>query len=188
MDYYEILEVSRNASKEVIEKAYKTLAKKYHPDLYQGKARIQAENKIKDINEAYSILKDVGLKEKYDNELNSQKKESSVESIEQYATKEILEKFNQYDNVLRSYAEYIDKMNNILINVYGNIFAEPPEHTKESEEEIKQRIAQLKKMQKTKNREIFIKKLVICIFVGLVFFILPTVREFSSDIIKFIKK
>ena len=34
--YYEILEVDKNASQEVIEKAYKTLAKKYHPDLQQG--------------------------------------------------------------------------------------------------------------------------------------------------------
>jgi DnaJ-class molecular chaperone len=54
-DYYEILDVHRNASKEVIEKAYITLAKKYHPDINSGNTE-EATNKMKEINEAYEIL------------------------------------------------------------------------------------------------------------------------------------
>ena len=64
-NYYEILEVNPKASKEVIEKAYRVLVKKYHPDLYEGQERIYAEQKIRDINEAYKILTDDFLREQY---------------------------------------------------------------------------------------------------------------------------
>ncbi len=47
---YDILEVSRKASKEVIEKAYKTLAKKYHPDLQTAENKEYAEKRMKEIN------------------------------------------------------------------------------------------------------------------------------------------
>lgn len=71
-NYYEILEVNQKASKEVIEKAYKVLVKKYHPDLYTGAKKEYAEKKIKEINEAYNILADEFLKEQYDNEIYNQ--------------------------------------------------------------------------------------------------------------------
>ena len=48
-NYYEILEVDKNASEEVIEKAYKTLAKKYHPDLQNNS---NCQDKMRQINEA----------------------------------------------------------------------------------------------------------------------------------------
>ncbi len=70
--YYEILEVSINASREVIEKAYRVLIKKYHPDLYMGEEKIYAEQKIRDINEAYKILSDEFLREQYDLELQKE--------------------------------------------------------------------------------------------------------------------
>lgn len=65
-NYYEILEVSENASPEVIEKAYKVLVKKYHPDLQLDKNSKFFESKIKDITEAYNILSDSNLKAEYD--------------------------------------------------------------------------------------------------------------------------
>ena len=68
-NYYEILEVNKKASKEVIEKAYKVLVKKYHPDLNAGKSKKYSEEKIKEINEAYSVLTDEFMKEQYDMEL-----------------------------------------------------------------------------------------------------------------------
>ena len=56
---YDILEVSKKASKEIIEKAYKTLAKKYHPDLQNSDNEKKiAEERMKAINEAYSVLSD----------------------------------------------------------------------------------------------------------------------------------
>lgn len=75
-NYYEILEVNPKASKEVIKKAYQVLVKKYHPDLYAEGERIEAEQKVKDINEAYKILSDEFLKEQYDAELEKEMKYS----------------------------------------------------------------------------------------------------------------
>jgi len=63
-DYYRILNVSRNASEKDIKKAYKKLAKKYHPDFNQGKK--DAENKFKDCSEAYQVLSDPEKKKQYD--------------------------------------------------------------------------------------------------------------------------
>lgn len=68
-DYYGILEVNEKASQEIIEKAYKTLVKKYHPDLYSSVQKREAEIKLRDINEAYNILSDNFLRAQYDLEL-----------------------------------------------------------------------------------------------------------------------
>lgn len=65
-NYYDILEVNKNASSEIIEKAYKTLVKKYHPDLQENDLKIKYEEKIKKINEAYSILSDSEKRKNYD--------------------------------------------------------------------------------------------------------------------------
>ena len=71
-NYYEILEVNSKASKEVIKKAHQVLIKKYHPDLYVGVEKENAEEKIRDINEAYKILSDDFLREQYDKELQKE--------------------------------------------------------------------------------------------------------------------
>ena len=62
-DYYKILNVDRNASKAEIKRAYKRLAKKYHPDLNKSK---EAAEKFKEINEAASILGDDNKRANYD--------------------------------------------------------------------------------------------------------------------------
>ena len=53
-NYYKILEVDSSASPEVIEKAYKALAKKYHPDLQEESQKKSAGEKLKEINEGLS--------------------------------------------------------------------------------------------------------------------------------------
>lgn len=63
--YYEILEISENASPEIIEKAYKTLAKKYHPDIQPRDKIFWAESKFKEITEAYNVLSDSKLRSQY---------------------------------------------------------------------------------------------------------------------------
>lgn len=69
---YDILEVSRKASKEVIEKAYKTLAKKYHPDLQTAENKEYAEKRMKEINEAYDILSNEEKRKEYDYKLENE--------------------------------------------------------------------------------------------------------------------
>ncbi|MFO7264954.1 MAG: molecular chaperone DnaJ [Limnochordales bacterium] len=63
-DYYEILGVSRDASQEEIKKAYRRLARQYHPDV--NKDDPQAEEKFKEINEAYRVLSDPEARARYD--------------------------------------------------------------------------------------------------------------------------
>ncbi len=77
-NYYEILEVNKKASKEVIEKAYKVLVKKYHPDLNKNGKGISNEQKIKEINEAYDVLSNDFLREQYDLEIEKQMAKKNV--------------------------------------------------------------------------------------------------------------
>lgn len=63
-DYYEVLGVDKNADEATIKKAYRVLAKKYHPDMNPGDA--EAEKKFKEASEAYAVLSDPEKKQKYD--------------------------------------------------------------------------------------------------------------------------
>ncbi|MCC5875715.1 MAG: DnaJ domain-containing protein [Candidatus Sumerlaeia bacterium] len=63
-DYYEILGVKRNATAEEIRRAYRDLARKFHPDVNKNDPK--AEEKLKEVNEAYEVLKDKEKRRKYD--------------------------------------------------------------------------------------------------------------------------
>ena len=63
-DYYEVLGVSKDADEAALKKAYRTLAKKYHPDTNQGNP--EAEAKFKEASEAYAVLSDPEKRRQYD--------------------------------------------------------------------------------------------------------------------------
>ena len=65
-DYYEILGVDRNASEKDIKSAFRKLARKYHPDLHSGDEKQKAEEKFKELSEAYEVLGDSEKRKKYD--------------------------------------------------------------------------------------------------------------------------
>ena len=63
--YYEILEISENASQEVVRMAYKALAMKFHPDKFQGDT-IYANNQMQKINETYEVISNSLKRSNYD--------------------------------------------------------------------------------------------------------------------------
>ena len=106
---YDILEVSRKASKEVIEKAYKTLAKKYHPDLQTEENKVHAEAMMKKINDAYEILSDDEKRSKYDRELE-EKEEQKRNNLNNNVNMNNITSNNEYYN---AYTRKFDSFKNL---------------------------------------------------------------------------
>ncbi len=95
-NYYQILQVDQKASIEVIEKVYKTLAKKYHPDLQSEENKTNNEEILKDINEAYETLSNPDKRQAYDEMLTQKSMLAS-----QYIQNE-LDSYNNYPNIENS--------------------------------------------------------------------------------------
>lgn len=107
-NYYDILEVNKNASPEIIEKAYKTLIKKYHPDLQENELKNEYEEKIKKINEAYEILSDTEKRRIYN--LNLKNTEFSIDDYNNL--------YNENINLKKEINYLKNKINN---NSYNNL-------------------------------------------------------------------
>ena len=73
-DWYQVLQISRQASAGEIKSAYRQLAKKYHPDAHPGDQ--ECEVRFREISEAYTILSDEKKRRKYDEELGRQPQKS----------------------------------------------------------------------------------------------------------------
>ena len=119
-NYYDILEVNKNASSEIIEKAYKTLVKKYHPDLQENNLKNNYEEKIKKINEAYEILSNPEKRKNYDLQLknNEISKEDYYNLYNENINlkNEINYLKNNYNNIQSNYNHFTNNQNNIHQN------------------------------------------------------------------------
>lgn len=87
IDYYELLEVSPRASREVIELAYKAVAKKYHPDLNDAAKQIVYSRKMALINEAREVLLNDIKRIRYDSRYKEHYSDAKVNNPSNYATK-----------------------------------------------------------------------------------------------------
>lgn len=104
-DYYEILEVSRKASKDTINKIFKIHMKANHPDLFQGDEKIKAEEKSKELTEAYNVLSDDVQRAKYDEELEADESSSSFNNVQA-----IMEENEYLKQVIAKKDEYINRL------------------------------------------------------------------------------
>jgi curved DNA-binding protein CbpA len=65
-DYYKILQIDPEASLEVMNNAYRTLVRQYHPDVYHTRLKDRMNAKMREINEAYQVLSNPGTRADYD--------------------------------------------------------------------------------------------------------------------------
>ena len=120
--YYEILEVSRTASKEVITKAYKVLVRKYHPDLEQDETKKEEmKQKMVKINEAYEILSDEEKRKKYDEKISMLEESERLEEERKrsFQNKRKIQRENQNYNRNININEVVDNSDSV-INISEN--------------------------------------------------------------------
>lgn len=121
-NYYDILQINQNASPEIIEKAYKTLVKKYHPDLQEESNKRKAEEILKEINEAYEILSNPDKKALYDQNLKNET--ISQEDYEKMYVQN--EKLKEELNNLKNNTSNDTTSSNINLNSFNTSTTENP--------------------------------------------------------------
>lgn len=173
-NYYELLEVNPKASKEIIEKAYRVLVKKYHPDLYQGDEKLIAQKKVQELNEAYHVLSDNFLREQYDIELEREK-ENKYNNVS-YENSRRKNNVRQESNVAENY-ENQGKQHKVgtfmsLIDLSKSIFSNRP------------RRREKRKLQKEDKMAAAIT-FVIVVILGIILWFIPATNGFLRSLIPF---
>lgn len=84
-DYYDILGVKKNVDAKELKKAYRRLARQYHPDLHPGEKKAEMEKKFQELNEAYEVLGDEETRKKYDRYGMNWKEAEAYEKARQQA-------------------------------------------------------------------------------------------------------
>lgn len=120
-NYYRILELDQYASQETIEKVYKLLVKKYHPDLQSEDAKHIYEEKIKKINEAYDVLSNPEKRKQYDNSLSNDT--VSIKEYNKIANENVILK-----RELNNIKEKLDIISQYYNSYSGNNKYSPPKN------------------------------------------------------------
>ena len=201
-NYYEILEVNKNASPEIIDKAYKTLAKKYHPDLQNDENKQKGEEIFKQINEAYEVLSNEEKRKQYDlkleenNPLNEQIEELYHENVDlkkqiynmkqnnnktnetHYYKKEVSQNNSSNTNQNEEYerkrreAEYYKNLNDTMQQAYHDAYIQ----------DLKNRGYKIKYKKTWKERLRDLIALIITILIFVVILQIPAVQQFFVSI------
>lgn len=182
LNFYEVLGLKTNATEKDIKKAYRALAKKYHPDTYKGNKEF-AVGKMQEINEAYDTLSDDARRNKYDEKIGVNRSVSPDNtSTKSYVNTNSYYK-NRYD---KSGVNYNVKYNpnNSKVKYDREGYAEANYYTSEMDEQIN-----YNKYKKMNFKKMFTKEkitsaaLVVCIAVFAMGWMLYKAYEAMSDII-----
>lgn len=179
-NYYEILEVNKKASKEVIEKAYKVLVKKYHPDLYTGKKKEYADKKIKEINEAYDVLTDEFMKEQYDAELEKQEQETlyrRYNNNQNNNTKNINTSVNKNDTTKKNEEDFNERMKKHKVGSFSGIIELCKELYKN-----KPKREEIKEITK-KDILAFVLTVIVVILIGIALWFIPFTNGWMRELL-----
>ena len=188
-NYYKILEVDQKASDEIIEKAYKTLVKKYHPDLQNLEKQKEYEEKMKLINEAYSVLSDDYKRTTYDEQLQN-------ETISKQEYQKILEENRNLKQELRDLEQNRANTTNNINQQYQQQYQQ--RYQQQYQEQINRAVNQAYQdayVQDMKNRGYKIKykhtlkqyknliiAIVCVIVVFIILFQIPPIKRFFVNI------
>ena len=188
-NYYKILEVDQKASNEIIEKAYKTLVKRYHPDLQNSEKRKEYEDKMKLINEAYSVLSDDYKRTTYDEQLQN-------EIISKQEYQKILEENKNLKQELRAKEQNETNIKNNINHQYKQQYQQS--FQRQYQQQINKAINQAYQdayIQDMKNRGYKIKykptlkqyknliiAIVCVILVFIILFQIPPIKRFFTNI------
>lgn len=196
-NYYELLEIDRNASPEIIEKAYKTLVKKYHPDLQSESVKSDYEEILKQINEAYEILSDEDKKRIYDlsiqtntisqeaydklnfennrlkNELNNLKTSHQQQPLQNSSYSNSSNNNKQFNfNEPKNQQNYDEEMKKAINKAYYDAYIQ----------DLKRRGFKIKYKKTKKDYLTLFFSIVIIIFLFILLWQIPSIRNYFIDI------
>lgn len=154
MNYYEILNVKKDASSKEIRQSYKALMKKYHPDIFKGD-KAKAEKLSMEINAAYDVLSNPEARKEYDLSLEEENinntnynSSESTENTKQYytsSTKNTYTNYNPYSYENYRRKKYYEDKSSYNYNNYSNTYNS---HIKSAENYVSNKIDSLKTYQK----------------------------------------
>lgn len=173
INYYEILEINENASQEVIEKVYKVLIKKYHPDLQENaESKAKFEEKIKIINEAYEVLSNEQKRAEYNARLQQERTEKAQKINTQTNEDLNYQQQQELEKEIQQQAQYQQDYQNAINKAYHDAYIQ----------DMKNRGYKIK-YKKTKKD--YLRSLIaLLITIGLIFLIcqIPFVKNYLHSL------
>lgn len=190
-NYYELLEVDIKASKEIIDKAFKVLAKRYHPDTQPEEKKAWAEEIFKELNEAYEVLSNEEARKKYDIELDYDKnraiqalcaKNKHLENLVESLQTELNELKNEQTSTINNFANYYTKRINDYQNYYSNLNSNDSHVNTPSDDTVYYNTNFSRIRNIAKSLITFIITIFFMIFIGFLLWKIPFTNSFLINI------